>query len=129
MCLSAGFLYSMTFFINRFNKTGITFNEIRMDWYMLPLVDRKFNPSKSFNITIKSQSLAPDSENLVFYIINSMIIAFACDYWHFLLFLHNFSGILGKSEQKHFKDHPTAITIQLFVAIKGNSFGLFLNKS
>ena len=47
---------------------------------MLPLVDREFNPSKSFNITMRSQSLAPDSQNLVFYIINSMIIAFACDY-------------------------------------------------
>ena len=129
MWLSVGFLDSMTFFINRFNKTGIIVNEIRMFWYILPLVDREFNPSKSFNITMRSQSLVPDSENLVFYIINSMIIAFACDYWHFLLFLHNFSGILGKSEQKHFKDHPTANTIQLFVAIKGNSFGLFLSKS
>ena len=51
-------------------------------------------------------------------------------------FLHHFSRITGKSNdelgaKKYFTDHWTGITIQLFVAIKGNFFWsiLFLNKS
>ena len=61
------------------------------------------------------------------------IFAFAWKAKHFTfatffqLLLHNFWGISGNSEQKHFTDHQTTNKSHIYVAIKGNFASLFFS--